>query len=149
MVQHKQTRATYALKYINKMKAVKMKAVGNIIQERKLLEKVGLMPLLSPPPGRIDLCLADRPPVCRQSSVRVPGRRELFLRLRPHARWRPPLYVAFSTPDPRPIYPCYLSITCPVHMLRDCTFSEDAVRFYTAELSSALIYLHEHRIIHR
>ena len=41
MVQHKQTRATYALKYINKMKAVKMKAVGNIIQERKLLEKVG------------------------------------------------------------------------------------------------------------
>jgi len=41
MVQHKQTRATYALKYINKMKAVKMKAVGNIIQERRLLEKVG------------------------------------------------------------------------------------------------------------
>lgn len=41
MVQHKQTRATYALKYINKIKAVKMKAVGNIIQERRLLEKVG------------------------------------------------------------------------------------------------------------
>lgn len=48
MVQHKQTRATYALKYINKMKAVKMKAVGNIIQERRLLEKVGPKPLTTP-----------------------------------------------------------------------------------------------------
>ena len=44
MVQHKQTRATYALKYINKLKAVKMKAVGNIIQERRLLEKVRSIP---------------------------------------------------------------------------------------------------------
>ena len=47
MVQHKQTRATYALKYINKLKAVRMKAVGNIIQERRLLEKVGPRPLHS------------------------------------------------------------------------------------------------------
>ena len=44
MVQHKQTRATYALKYINKLKAVKMRAVGNIIQERRLLEKVAPSP---------------------------------------------------------------------------------------------------------
>ena len=71
MVQHKQTRATYALKYINKMKAVKMKAVGNIIQERRLLEKVGrhLSPSLPRyiPPDEI----ADRPPVRRQPSVRI------------------------------------------------------------------------------
>ena len=63
MVQHKQTRATYALKYINKMKAVKMKAVGNIIQERRLLEKVGCYfpPPLPPyrPTDEIDLGFAD------------------------------------------------------------------------------------------
>lgn len=40
MVQHKQTRELYALKYINKSKCVKMKAVANIIQERRLLEEI-------------------------------------------------------------------------------------------------------------
>jgi len=40
VVQHKQTKELYALKYINKAKCVKMKAVPNIIQERRLLEEV-------------------------------------------------------------------------------------------------------------
>jgi hypothetical protein len=40
VVQHKNTREMYALKYINKHKCVKMKAVANIIQERRLLEEV-------------------------------------------------------------------------------------------------------------
>lgn len=40
VVQHKQTRDLYALKYINKSKCVKMKAVPNVIQERRLLEEV-------------------------------------------------------------------------------------------------------------
>ena len=44
MVQHKQTRELYALKYINKSKCVKMKAVANIIQERRLLEEVRFTP---------------------------------------------------------------------------------------------------------
>lgn len=39
-MQHKQTKDLYALKYINKPKCVKMKAVANIIQERRLLEEV-------------------------------------------------------------------------------------------------------------
>lgn len=43
VVQHKQTRDLYALKYINKAKCVKMKAVANIIQERRLLEEVGFL----------------------------------------------------------------------------------------------------------
>jgi serine/threonine kinase 32 len=43
MVQHKQTRELYALKYINKTKCVKMKAVANIIQERRLLEEVSIL----------------------------------------------------------------------------------------------------------
>lgn len=40
VVQHKLGRELYALKYINKAKCVKMKAVANIIQERRLLEEV-------------------------------------------------------------------------------------------------------------
>lgn len=40
VVQHKQTKDLYALKYINKAKCVKMKAVPNVIQERRLLEEV-------------------------------------------------------------------------------------------------------------
>lgn len=40
VVQHKQGRELYALKYINKAKCVKMKAVANIVQERRLLEEV-------------------------------------------------------------------------------------------------------------
>jgi serine/threonine protein kinase len=45
VVQHKQTRDLYALKYINKAKCVKMKAVSNIVQERRLLEEVRRHPL--------------------------------------------------------------------------------------------------------
>ncbi|GBE86516.1 Serine/threonine-protein kinase gad8 [Sparassis crispa] len=40
VVQHKQSRELYALKYINKSKCVKMKAVANVIQERRLLEEI-------------------------------------------------------------------------------------------------------------
>jgi serine/threonine kinase 32 len=38
MVQHKQDKQYYALKYINKEKCIRMKAIRNIIQERKILE---------------------------------------------------------------------------------------------------------------
>lgn len=40
IVQHKQTKELYALKYIDKSRCSKMKAVSNIIQERRLLEDV-------------------------------------------------------------------------------------------------------------
>ncbi|ORY36544.1 kinase-like protein [Rhizoclosmatium globosum] len=40
IVQHKLSKEKYALKYINKEQCIKMKAVDNIIQERKLLEIV-------------------------------------------------------------------------------------------------------------
>jgi hypothetical protein len=43
VVQHKQTRELYALKYINKAKCVKMKAVANVIQERRLLEEARIV----------------------------------------------------------------------------------------------------------
>ncbi|KAJ3010893.1 UNVERIFIED_CONTAM: hypothetical protein HDU68_001918 [Siphonaria sp. JEL0065] len=40
IVQHKKTLEKHALKYINKEQCIKMKAVDNILQERKLLEIV-------------------------------------------------------------------------------------------------------------
>jgi serine/threonine kinase 32 len=43
VVQHKNTKTLFALKYINKAKCVKMKAVANIVQERRLLEEVSEM----------------------------------------------------------------------------------------------------------
>jgi serine/threonine kinase 32 len=46
VVQHKHTKTLFALKYINKAKCVKMKAVANIVQERRLLEEVSLGVLL-------------------------------------------------------------------------------------------------------
>ncbi|KAI8802756.1 kinase-like domain-containing protein [Cladochytrium replicatum] len=40
VVQHRGTNQIYALKYINKAKCIKMRAVENIIQERRLLEEI-------------------------------------------------------------------------------------------------------------
>ena len=39
--------------------------------------------------------------------------------------------------------------TCTVHLERMGSFTEDAVRFYVAEIGSALAFLHEKKIIHR
>ncbi|GAA5795312.1 kinase-like domain-containing protein [Helicostylum pulchrum] len=40
VVQHKGTKQLYALKYINKAKCIQMRAVENIISERKMLEQI-------------------------------------------------------------------------------------------------------------
>lgn len=40
-------------------------------------------------------------------------------------------------------------IYCLVHLERLGCMSEDAVRFYVAEIASALTFLHDKRIIHR
>lgn len=40
VVQHKGTKQLYALKYINKTKCIQMRAVENIISERRLLEQI-------------------------------------------------------------------------------------------------------------
>ncbi|KAI0924059.1 hypothetical protein AcV5_009419 [Taiwanofungus camphoratus] len=107
VVQHKQSRDLYALKYINKAKCVKMKAVANVIQERRLLEEI------------------DHPFVVN-------------------------LRYAFQDDEN-----CFFVLDLMLggdlrfHLERLGSLSESAVRFYVAELSSALAYLHDHRIIHR
>lgn len=40
IVKKKDDKKVYALKYINKLKCINMKAVNHIIQERRLLEEV-------------------------------------------------------------------------------------------------------------
>ena len=40
MVEHRKSKSLYALKYIDKAKCIKQKAIANIIQERRLLEEV-------------------------------------------------------------------------------------------------------------
>ncbi|KAH6913280.1 kinase-like domain-containing protein [Coprinopsis sp. MPI-PUGE-AT-0042] len=40
VVEHKRTKKLYALKYIDKTRCIKQKSVGNIIQERRLLEEI-------------------------------------------------------------------------------------------------------------
>jgi serine/threonine kinase 32 len=43
VVQHKRSKNIYALKYIDKGRCLRQKAVANIIQERRLLEEVGFL----------------------------------------------------------------------------------------------------------
>lgn len=107
VVQHKQTKDLYALKYINKAKCVKMKAVPNVIQERRLLEEI------------------DHPYICN-------------------------LRYAFQDDEN-----CFFVLDLMLggdlrfHLERLGSLPEDTVRFYIAQISSALAYLHDTNIMHR
>ncbi|EPT01374.1 hypothetical protein FOMPIDRAFT_1120421 [Fomitopsis schrenkii] len=107
VVEHKKTKKLYALKYIEKAKCIKQKAVANIIQERRLLEEI------------------DHPFVVN-------------------------LRYAFQDDEN-----CFFVLDLMLggdlrfHLDRLGRISEDVVRFWTAELSSALSYLHRQRIVHR
>ncbi|CAA7267385.1 unnamed protein product [Cyclocybe aegerita] len=107
VVQHKQTRELYALKYINKAKCVKMKAVPNVIQERRLLEEI------------------DHPFIVN-------------------------LRYAFQDDEN-----CFFVLDLMLggdlrfHLERLGSLPEETVRFYMAQLSSALSFLHEMGIMHR
>ncbi|GJE91076.1 kinase-like protein [Phanerochaete sordida] len=107
VVQHKQTRELYALKYINKTKCVKMKAVANIIQERRLLEEI------------------DHPFVVN-------------------------LRYAFQDDEN-----CFFVLDLMLggdlrfHLERLGSLPEEVVRYYVAQIASALAFLHEKKIIHR
>lgn len=107
MVQHKQTQDLYALKYINKAKCVKMKAVANIVQERKLLEEI------------------DHPFVVNMRYAFQDDENCFF------------------------VLDLMLGGDLRFHLERAGSLSEDTVRFYVAEIASALAYLHENRIMHR
>nr|GAT42988.1 AGC/YANK protein kinase [Mycena chlorophos] len=107
VVQHKQSKDLYALKYINKSKCVKMKAVPNVIQERRLLEEI------------------DHPFVVN-------------------------LRYAFQDDEN-----CFFVLDLMLggdlrfHLERLGSLEEEVVRFYVAQLSSAIQFLHDNNIMHR
>ncbi|KAG6374315.1 kinase-like domain-containing protein [Boletus reticuloceps] len=107
VVEHKKTKQVYALKYIDKSKCVKQRAVANTIQERHLLEEV------------------DHPFIVN-------------------------LRYAFQDDEN-----CFFVLDLMLggdlrfHLERRGNLSEHIVRFWMAELASALVYLHKRRIIHR
>lgn len=51
VVEHKRSKKLYALKYIDKARCIRQKAVANIIQERRLLEEVRGLPSICIFPG--------------------------------------------------------------------------------------------------
>ncbi|KAJ7583388.1 kinase-like domain-containing protein [Mycena floridula] len=107
VVQHKQTNDLYALKYINKGKCVKMKAVPNVIQERRLLEEV------------------DHPFIVNMRYAFQDDENCFF------------------------VLDLMLGGDLRFHLERLGCLSEDVVRFYVAQLSSAVAFLHDNNIMHR
>ncbi|KAK2463449.1 hypothetical protein APHAL10511_004535 [Amanita phalloides] len=107
VVEHKQTKKLYALKYIDKSRCIRQKAVANIIQERRMLEEV------------------DHPFVVN-------------------------LRYAFQ--DDENCF-CVLDLMLGgdlrFHLKKGGPFKEEAVKLWVAELSCAIQYLHEQRILHR
>ncbi|KAF9485222.1 kinase-like protein [Pholiota conissans] len=107
VVEHKRSKQLYALKYIDKARCLRQKAVANIIQERRLLEEI------------------DHPFVVN-------------------------LRYAFQDDEN-----CFFVLDLMLggdlrfHLERKGYIGEEVVRFWMAELSSALEYLHRQRIIHR
>lgn len=107
VVEHKKTKKLYALKYIDKAKCIKQKAVANIIQERRLLEEI------------------DHPFIVN-------------------------LRYAFQDDEN-----CFFVLDLMLggdlrfHLERRGRLEEGIVRFWAAELSSAVDYLRAQRIIHR
>ncbi|KAG2017923.1 AGC/NDR protein kinase [Coprinopsis cinerea AmutBmut pab1-1] len=107
VVEHKRSKKLYALKYIDKTRCIKQKAVANIIQERRLLEEI------------------DHPFVVN-------------------------LRYAFQDDEN-----CFFVLDLMLggdlrfHLERKGHIPENVVRFWVAELSSAVDYLHRQRIIHR
>ncbi|CAO0792886.1 unnamed protein product [Mucor circinelloides] len=107
IVEHKESRQLYALKYISKEECIRMDAARNIIRERVILEQL------------------DHPFLCR-------------------------LRFAFQDNDYMyMVTDLMLGGDLHFHLSRQPYFSEDVIRFWFAELSAAIKYLHLKRVVHR
>ncbi|KAI8070231.1 kinase-like domain-containing protein [Thamnidium elegans] len=107
IVEHRESRILYALKYISKDECIRMDAARNIIRERVILEQL------------------DHPFLCR-------------------------LRFAFQDQDYMyMVTDLMLGGDLHFHLSRQPYFSEDIIRFWFAELASAIKYLHLKRVVHR
>ncbi|KAI8099543.1 kinase-like domain-containing protein [Halteromyces radiatus] len=107
IVEHRETRQLYAMKYINKEECIRMDAVRNIIRERTILEQL------------------DHPFLCR---LRFAFQDNICMYMVTDLMLGGDLYY---------------------HISANQYFSEDVLRFWFAELSSAVKYLHFNGVVHR
>ncbi|KAJ3188491.1 hypothetical protein HK101_009139 [Irineochytrium annulatum] len=120
VVQHKGTQKIYALKYINKAKCIQMRAVENIIQERKLLEEV------------------HHPFIWYVYYFVVVG--DVEFGIDTHFLDDENLFMVIDL---------MLGGDLRFHLDRMGTFKEEMVKFYTAQICLGLAYLHSKKIVHR
>ncbi|ORX56847.1 kinase-like protein [Hesseltinella vesiculosa] len=107
IVEHRESRRLYAMKYIDKEECIRLDAARNIIRERNILEQL------------------DHPFLCR---------------------------LRFAFQDEKAMYmisDLMLGGDLQYHLNPETPYSDDILRFWFAELSSAVQYLHTKRVIHR
>ncbi|KAI0034202.1 kinase-like domain-containing protein [Vararia minispora EC-137] len=107
VVQHKRSKAAYALKYVNKQQCLKQKAVANVVRERQLLEEV---------------------------------RHPFLVNLR---------YAFQDEENCFFVLDLMLGGDLRYHLTTKGCFPERVVRFWIAEVSCGLAFLHRERIVHR
>jgi serine/threonine protein kinase len=107
IVEHRESKKLYALKYINKLQCVKIKAVQNIIRERYILEEI------------------EHP---------------FIVNLR---------YAFQDDENMFMVIDLMMGGDLRYHLDRLGGFSEEMIRFFAAEISCALNYLHNKNILHR
>jgi serine/threonine kinase 32 len=167
VVQHKQSKTLYALKYINKAKCVKMKAVANIVQERRLLEEVrwhkDQLGFQHRAPSVATKLTASTLPSAQIDHPFVVNLRYAFqddencffvLDLMLGGDLRCELTcdcICWHRSNKPHTIRRELNLECfyAVHLDRAGAMNEETVRFYIAELSMAVDYLHQKRIVHR
>lgn len=71
VVEHKRSKKLYALKYIDKARCIKQKAVANIIQERRLLEEARRSFIVCMFNSQTTFFI-DRPPFYCQLAICIP-----------------------------------------------------------------------------
>ncbi|KAJ3341532.1 hypothetical protein HDU93_004692 [Gonapodya sp. JEL0774] len=107
IVERRDTKQIYALKYINKYQCIKMKAVHNILRERALLEEL---------------------------------QHPFLVNLR---------YAFQDDENMFMVIDLMMGGDLRFHLDRTGGFTEAQLRFYAAEISLVLAYMHKRRIVHR
>jgi len=107
IVEHRESKKLYALKYINKLQCIKIRAVQNIIRERYILEEI------------------EHP---------------FIVNLR---------YAFQDDENMFMVIDLMMGGDLRYHLDRLGGFSEEMVRFFAAEISCAINYLHNKNILHR
>ncbi|KAE9398335.1 kinase-like protein [Gymnopus androsaceus JB14] len=107
VVEHKKTKKLYALKYVEKARCIRQKAVANVVQERRLLEEID------------------------------------------HAFVVNMRYAFQDDENCFFVLDLMLGGDLRFHVERKGPLPEKVVKFWLAQLASAISYLHQQRIIHR